>query len=158
MPSESPLPRMARPRMAAGALFVDEDGRVLLVQPTYKQSWDIPGGYVEPGESPREACIREVREELGITPPIGRLLVVDWAPSDAEGDKLLFVFAGGRLDAATTQQITLDHTELAAYRYHGLDELDVLMTNRLVRRITSAANAYHDESAVTYLEHGEPSE
>lgn len=157
MPSDSPLPPMARPRMASGALFLDEAGRVLLVQPTYKESWDIPGGYVEPGESPRQACIREVREELGITPPIGRLLVVDWAPSAAEGDKILFVFAGGRLDPSASQQITLDHTELAAYGYHALDELAGLMTNRLVRRITSAVNAYHD-GAVTYLEHGELSE
>jgi ADP-ribose pyrophosphatase YjhB (NUDIX family) len=140
--------------MAAGALFVDEAGRVLIVQPVYKESWDIPGGYVEPGESPRQACIREVREELGITPPIGRLLVVDWAPSDGEGDKILFVFAGGRLDAATAQQITLDDAEVRAYRYRGLHEIHGLMTDRLVRRITSAANVY-DVGGVTYLEHGQ---
>ena len=32
--------------MAAGALFRDEDGRVLLVDPTYKPTWDLPGGAV----------------------------------------------------------------------------------------------------------------
>ena len=58
---------MATPRVAAGALFSDESGRVLLVKPTYKKTWDIPGGYVEPGESPRAACIREIREELGLS-------------------------------------------------------------------------------------------
>jgi len=148
---------MATPRVAAGALIRDAAGRVLLVKPTYKDGWDIPGGYVEPGESPRQACIREVREELGISPPIGRLLVVDWAPSDAESDKILFVFAGGRLDAETIQQITLDPTELAADGYQALDELHGLMTDRLVRRIRSAASAYH-QGTVMYLEHGEPSE
>jgi hypothetical protein len=35
---------LARKRMAAGALFRDEDGRVLLVNPTYKPTWDLPGG------------------------------------------------------------------------------------------------------------------
>lgn len=57
---------MARPRVAAGALFLDAAGRVLLVRPTYKRHWDITGGYVGPGESPRAACIREIHEELGI--------------------------------------------------------------------------------------------
>ena len=72
---------MAKPRVAAGALFFDEQDNVLLVKPTYKDGWDIPGGYVEPGETPIEACQREVKEELGLELPVRRLLVVDWAPS-----------------------------------------------------------------------------
>jgi ADP-ribose pyrophosphatase YjhB (NUDIX family) len=43
---------MARPRVAAGLLIRDDTGRVLLVKPTHKDGWDIPGGYVEPGETP----------------------------------------------------------------------------------------------------------
>jgi len=35
---------MATPRVAAGVLFRDAQGRVLLVKPTYKDGWDIPGG------------------------------------------------------------------------------------------------------------------
>jgi 8-oxo-dGTP diphosphatase len=148
------MPPLARPRIAAGALFVDVQDRVLLVQPTYKDSWDIPGGYVEPGESPLQACIREVREELGISPPIGRLLVVDWAPSEAEGDKILFVFAGGRLADEVASQIMLDDDELRAYEYHALEHLPGLMTNRLVRRVTSAHDAYRNCTNL-YLEYGD---
>jgi ADP-ribose pyrophosphatase YjhB (NUDIX family) len=88
-------PPMATPRVSAGALLVDEYGRVLLVEPTYKSYWDVPGGYIEPGESSLAACVREVREELGIEPPIGPLLVVDWAQAEKEGDKILFILAGG---------------------------------------------------------------
>ncbi|HEY8471123.1 MAG TPA: NUDIX hydrolase [Natronosporangium sp.] len=43
---------IATPRVAAGALFRDGDGRVLLVKPTYKPGRDIPGGFVSPDESP----------------------------------------------------------------------------------------------------------
>jgi 8-oxo-dGTP diphosphatase len=84
--------RRSQPFLAAGVLFFDAAGRVMLVRPTYKSGWDIPGGYVERDESPLAACRREVREELGIALTIGRLLVVDWAPHPDEGDKLLYVF------------------------------------------------------------------
>lgn len=86
--------KMAHPRVAAGALFFDQAGRVLMVEPSYKDYWDIPGGYVETGESPLQAAAREVREELGITPRLGRLLAVDWAPNRSEGDKILYLFEG----------------------------------------------------------------
>jgi ADP-ribose pyrophosphatase YjhB (NUDIX family) len=82
-PMSSPPP-MATPRVAAGVLFRDQDGRVLLVKPTDKDGWDLPGGYVEPGERPKQAARREVREELGIGAQIGQLLVVDWAPHPNE--------------------------------------------------------------------------
>src|SRR5258707_14543061 len=89
--------RVATPRVAAGVLIRDGSDRVLLVKPSYKAGWEIPGGYVEPGESPKQAARREVHEELGIDTPIGRLLVVDWAPHPDEGDKVLFIFDGGEL-------------------------------------------------------------
>jgi hypothetical protein len=37
---------VAAPRVAVGALLLDAQVRVLLAKPTYKQYWDIPGGYV----------------------------------------------------------------------------------------------------------------
>lgn len=48
-----------RKRVGAGVTIVDEDFRILLVEPTYKDTWEIPGGSVEPGESPREGARRE---------------------------------------------------------------------------------------------------
>jgi 8-oxo-dGTP diphosphatase len=66
---------MATPRMAAGIAIRDPGGRILLVRPTYKDGWDIPGGYVEPGESPAEACHRELKEEIGLDRELGTLLV-----------------------------------------------------------------------------------
>ena len=59
--------------VAAGALFRDAGGRVLLVKPHYKAGWEIPGGMVEPGETPSEACAREVTEELGQSGQVLRL-------------------------------------------------------------------------------------
>ncbi|MDD9207760.1 NUDIX hydrolase, partial [Georgenia sp. 10Sc9-8] len=46
--------------MAAHAVVRDDDGRVLLVEPTYEPGWILPGGAVEADESPRAACAREL--------------------------------------------------------------------------------------------------
>ncbi|MGQ4400696.1 NUDIX domain-containing protein [Streptomyces hayashii] len=145
--------KMAHPRMAAGALFFDDADRVLLVEPSYKDYRDIPGGYVEQGESPRRACVREVHEELGIKPPIGRLLVVDWAPNPGEGDKVLYLFDGGRLSAEQRQQIALQADELRSYDFHDAQQLPELTIPRLARRITAGIQA-RAAGLTAYLEQG----
>lgn len=144
---------MASARAAAGVLFFDADGRVLLVRPAYKPGWDIPGGYLRPGETPTEAAAREVSEELGITPPIGRMLVVDWAPHPDEGDKILFVFDGGQLTPERIAQIQLDPAEIAEYAYHDPELIGHLLIPRLARRLT-AAIAMRAARRLGYLEHG----
>ncbi|TQE27166.1 NUDIX hydrolase [Streptomyces ipomoeae] len=146
--------KMARPRMAAGALFFDDDAsRVLLVEPSYKDYHDIPGGYVEQGESPLQACVREVREELGITPRIGRLLVVDWAPNPGEGDKVLYLFDGGVLSTEDQRRIEVQADELRGYGFHYADQLPELTIPRLARRITAGIQA-RANGLTSYLEHG----
>lgn len=143
----------AQPRVAAGVLFFDEAGKVLLAKPTYKPGWEIPGGYLHPGETPREGAAREVKEELAITPPLGDLLVADWAPNAAEGDKLLFVFDGGRLPEAVREQISVDGKEISEYAYHHADEIDTLLIPRLARRVHAAVDAKGAGHTI-YLEHG----
>lgn len=144
---------MATPRMAAGALFFDDQGRVLLVKPTYKDHWEIPGGYVEPGESPLQACRREVCEELGIDPPLGRLLVVDWAPNAGEGDKILWIFDGGQLDVEMLSAVTLRADELERMEFHPPERLDHLLIPRLARRVDMAIRARQGKETF-YVEHG----
>lgn len=154
MIQETPPPTFARPRVAAGALFVDAQGRVLLVRPTYKRHWDIPGGYVEPGESPRDACIREVREEIGLSiPKILPLLVVDWAPNDAEGDKLLFIFDGGPLRRDEITSINLSVAEVDEWKLVLPDDIEPYLTDRLSRRIHTAIAA-RSQGRALYAEHG----
>jgi ADP-ribose pyrophosphatase YjhB (NUDIX family) len=144
---------MATPRIAAGALFFDNEDRILLVRPTYKQHWDIPGGYVEPGESPRAACIREIREELSLMIDVGPLLVVDWAPADSEGDKILFVFDAGHFGDEAQQRVTFRDGELAEWRFVASDDLSEYTPDRLSRRIQTAVTARRVGKSI-YAEHG----
>src|SRR5690606_27708327 len=70
------------PRIFAGAaaLFRDTQGRVLLVEPNYREGWALPGGTIESddGETPRQGARRETAEEIGLDREPGRLLAVDW--------------------------------------------------------------------------------
>jgi len=146
-------PHTARPAVAAGVLFFDEDGRVLVVEPSYKDGWDIPGGYVEPEESPWAAAVREVREELGIEIDQRTLLAVDWAPNGDEGDKLLFVFDGGCVTPADIPPVPSDHVELRSWEFCDVAELPSRMPVRLATRITTAIGNRSTRSQ-TYVEHG----
>lgn len=134
-------PELAKPRMAAGVLIRDASGAVLMVRPTYKDGWDIPGGYVEPGESPAAAAAREIREELGIDRHVGRLLVVDWAPHPAEGDKVLWIFDGGVMDHSQLTELVLQSEEIAEVDFVAEDGLDALTVARLARRLHLGADA-----------------
>lgn len=64
-------------RSAAGILFVGFPRLALMVRTGYKQHWDIPGGIVEPHETPIDTAEREVKEELGVVVKAGRLLVCE---------------------------------------------------------------------------------
>ena len=70
-------PSYLNPKPTAGAILLDAGGRVLLgrrrIEP-YCGLWDIPGGFVQPGESLEQCVQRELREEAGVEIAVGRLV------------------------------------------------------------------------------------
>ena len=147
---------LARKRMAASAFFRDRQGRVLLVNPVYKQTWDLPGGAVEAEESPHAACRREVVEELGLDRPPGRVLAVDWVPSRPERPEgLIVVYDGGVLSEADIEEIVLADGELEGFAFLTGDEATSLVTPLLARRVASCLAALA-AGTVAALENGSP--
>jgi len=115
------------------------DGNVLLVKPTYKPVWEIPGGVVERNESPKQCCQREVKEELGIEPQIGDLLVVDYNHHQgSKSESLMFIFDAGVLTEEEIESIRLAPGELSAFEFYSQESLPTQMTATLKQRVLAA--------------------
>lgn len=135
--------KQARKRVAADVLLRDALGRVLLVDPTYKPGWDLPGGMAEANEPPEEAARRELREELGRDIDLLGLLAVDWvAPHGPWDDQIAFIFHGGTLD--DDQALRPHDHELSEARFVPLEEARELVSERMRRRLGAAVKALKD--------------
>lgn len=142
--------------VSAAVLFADYDGRVLLIQPSYQSTWEIPGGMVAAGESPRTAARRAVGEMLGVDPAVGTLLVVDWTSADPpRSDGLALIYDGGTLDEIEARSIRLAAGELNAYGFVDIEGAVGLLSEPLERRIKAALRARRVGRAIE-LEDGRP--
>lgn len=140
--------------VSAGALIYDRAERLLILKPTYKTGWTIPGGVMEAdGETPWDACRREVREECGIEVRGGRLACVDFRPGrPGHPGGIRFLFDCGRAGDAALAAITLQPEEIAEYRLVPLDAALALLRRPIRRRVRAAAR--HRE--FVYLQDGRP--
>lgn len=142
---------LPRKRAIGQMLIRDEDDRVLLCQLTYKRDWDLPGGVVEVGESPRLAVSREVREELGLDIDAGDLLLTDWLPPwGGWDDAVCLVFDGGRHPADIVEHVVRQEREIRGAAFCDLDEVRTRCADFTARRIEAAL----DSRGGTYSESG----
>jgi ADP-ribose pyrophosphatase YjhB (NUDIX family) len=137
--SKTYMESLPKKRMGAGCLFFDEQGCVLLVRPTYKPNWEIPGGVVEYNESPKQCCQREVKEEIGLERRIGGLLVVDYnSPTAEKTESLMFIFDGGTLTSSEIESIQLRRDEISEFHFFTANTLPKEMTSTLRNRVLAA--------------------
>ncbi len=132
---------------SSGALIFDHKARLLILKPTYKTGWTIPGGVMEAGgESPWEACVREVREECGLTVRTGRLACVDFRrPRPGRPGGVRF-----RMGDAALGAVGLQREEVSEYRMVSLDKARTMLRAPIKRRVRAAAAA----KSTVYLEEG----
>jgi 8-oxo-dGTP pyrophosphatase MutT (NUDIX family) len=142
--------------MAAGCLFRNSKNQILIVQPSYKPNWEIPGGVTEDNESPKTCAAREVLEELNLEVSVGRLLVVDYTSENEDyTEALMWVFDGGILSELQISSIKLPASELKSYRFVDLLELEPLVIPRMFRRLEQAFHALQNNQTL-YLENQLP--
>ncbi|MGA2826488.1 MAG: NUDIX hydrolase [Streptosporangiaceae bacterium] len=138
--------------VSAGALIFDRGGRLLILKPTYKSGWTIPGGVMEAdGETPWDACRREVREECGLEVSGGRLACMDFRrPRPGRQGGVRFLFDCGALSRTRLKAIELQPEEISEHRLAGLDEALPLLRGPIRRRVRAACAGH----GLVYLEDG----
>lgn len=134
---------LPRKRAIGQVLIRDTSARILLCQLTYKRDWDLPGGVVEVGESPRLAAFREVEEELGLSLEPGELLLTDWLPPwGGWDDAVCLVFDGGTHEPALLDHVVKQAREIRDARFCTLAEIDERAADFTARRIRAAVAAH----------------
>jgi len=127
--------------MEVVAAVIERNGQILIGQRKprgrHALKWEFPGGKVEPGEQPRQALVRELREELAIEAQIGE-----------EIERYHFSYAAGQLTHLIFFRVTefagepenLDFAEIAWAEPHQLTEYDFLEGDvEFVRRLAKRA-------------------
>ncbi|WP_265445177.1 NUDIX hydrolase [Flexivirga meconopsidis] len=143
-------------RAIAQALIRDADGRVLACELVYKKPWDLPGGVVDPFESPATAVLRELSEELGITGRIRSLAAVSWLPSwRGWDDATLFLFEV-EADPSAIAEARLQPREIRAIHWCDEELLEEHAADYTVRVVREAIAALDAGTGTAYLEDGRP--
>jgi len=139
---------------SAGALIHDNRGRMLVLKPSYKKHWTIPGGQIEAGgESPWETCKRETREECGLQIEHGRLVCIDFLrPKPDKPGGMRFLFDCGTFSDEQLAAITLQAEEILEHRLVDLAEAQALLSGPIRRRVTASTG----KKRAVYLEDGKP--
>jgi len=145
--------------VSAGALIFDPRGLLLILKPTYKSGWTIPGGVMESdGETPWQACRREVLEECGLDISNGRLACVDFRPPrPGSPGGIRFLFDCGSLTDSALHDIEVQADEIAEYRLVPVAEALGLLRKPIRRRLRAARTRDgRPRRGLAYLEDGRP--
>lgn len=127
---------------AVSAVIRDDDGRILLARSQGDDQWALIGGGVEPGEEPKSAIVREIREELGVDASVGGII------GAYGGERLVITYPNGDRCAYVTtayecrlasDALTLEHDELRDAKWFAPADLPRLDTQPYVARILADA-------------------
>jgi len=147
----SQVPPVPQLPASAGALIFDRSGRLLIVKTTYKKGWSVPGGQIEPGESPWDACRRETLEECGLRVDRARLVCVDFLrPRQGRLGGLRLLFDCGKFRDDQLGVIRLQADEIEQFRLVPSREAVELLTGPVGRRVAASIGA----ERCVYLEEG----
>lgn len=119
----------------ATVVFIHDDNKILLVKRAVdpeRGKWALPGGYVDAGEAPNTAAVREALEETGLEIEIVRLLDVFYKPTAYQVSPIIIIYegriVGGRLQAND------DVEDAAWYTADNLPTIAFESTNMVIER------------------------
>ncbi|MFH8891126.1 NUDIX domain-containing protein [Streptomyces sp. NPDC017949] len=167
-PTPAPAPRrsaesvrayyadLPSPLLAATGVVLDARGKVLVLTTSYKDDLELPGGAVEDTETPEQGLARELKEELGLTVPVGRLLAVDSCPPGALSRSLVaHVHLVGPLTDTEAGALAFPDGEVTRADWLTPEEAAARLPARIAPRLRAALAALYSGS-LAHLADGVP--
>lgn len=97
----------------------------------------MPGGVVESNESPYRACIRELKEEVGLDLTPNKLLALNYTGIvEEEIDALVFVFDCGKIDQCKIKNIRIPREEIMDYKFIEKQDVFNYLDERMARIVS----------------------
>lgn len=104
-----------------------DQGNILLAKPNYKKSWQLPGGGVENGESPEEAAVREVREELSLNLSTDSLRLT--GTIYRQDEELLFLVYEASEVISENTQLRVEEGEIVDFQFANVNNVAPLLSD-----------------------------
>ena len=147
---------LPRKRMGVGVIFRNIGDQILLVKPGYKEYWSLVGGVIDKDESPKQAAVREIREEIGLKKNCLRFVSVDYHANKNtdKGESLQFMFDGGVLLEDEICKIVLADGEIDDYVFVTWEKGMTMCSDSMNKRLAVNRKAIVENNSL-YLEESE---
>ncbi|MFP7493063.1 NUDIX hydrolase [Terribacillus saccharophilus] len=135
-------------RVAYALIHDEKTQKVLMVHNKKNDSWTLPGGLVEPGESLAEAAIREAKEETGLDIEVTSILAVNEAKLQSVNEHAIFItFKATQI----SEKLQIQDTEkIAEAAWKSYEDADNVMTYHPggIKSLLGGGVPYVDEGTV----------
>jgi 8-oxo-dGTP pyrophosphatase MutT (NUDIX family) len=112
--------------------LIEKNGKILLAKGAGDQFWDIPGGRIHSNEKPKQALMREIKEELGLDISVGKPFFADLIRATKTGEERYFIAFKAEL-VDVHQPLSLDPTEAAEIIWLDKKDIETVETYEVCR-------------------------
>ncbi len=144
---------LSRKAVSAAALFFNRENKILILKPSYKDYWALPGGVSDFYESPWKTCLREIKEEINLDISEERKLLSVFYAFSKEKDReyIQFLFYGGKLDNKQMKSIKIDNNEIVDFKFIKPEEGVNFLSKETAERVLKSIKAIKD-NRIAYWE------
>ena len=135
------LQTLAKRHTSSEALIFNNKHQLLILKPSYKQGWSLPGGVTDTFESPYQTVVRECKEEINLDVTIIDLVLIDYKIETIDDEKFDSIQFSFIVKATNIDQIKVDNEEILDYKFVDTETAEKHLTPANYNRLKAVLNA-----------------